>query len=105
MAQFPFGRKAFEAEHRDKVGLFAEGNQDWNGLIPSCFQVESHSLVCRASGFVARQSQITVDLLLPRASPPARHPAGLNLNLKATWNKKVDSTANPRLSTERSGGL
>ena len=53
-------------------------------LIPSCFQDETNSLVWRASGFVARQSQITADMLLPRASPYARHPARLSLILNAT---------------------
>ena len=53
------------------------------GIILIRFQDETNSLACRASGFVARQSEIHADMLLPHASPYARHPARLSLILKA----------------------
>ena len=72
-------------------------------LIPIRFQVETNSLVCQAPGFVARQSQIAADMLLPRVSPRARHPARLSLNLNAHWNKAPRLCQNSRRTPECSG--
>ena len=59
--------------------------------IPICFQFELNSLVFFTAGCVTRQSQIRLDMLLPRALPSAKNPARLKLNLKAHWNYRNES--------------
>ncbi len=68
------------------AAVHGEVMNDPSGLIPIHDQDDTNSLVCRASGCVARQSQITADMLLPRALPDTRHPARLSIILIAKWN-------------------
>jgi len=86
----------FQRAERRRIGREQEADMQTNQetttavagreLIPICFLVELNSLVFFIAGCVTRQSQIRLNMLLPRAWPSVKNPARLKLNLKAHWN-------------------